>query len=179
VARINQDQVISPQITLWSQQGSEVQQGTLMVIPIEESLIYVRPLYLRAQAGRIPELTRVIVAYQNRIVMDRTLDAAIAQLFGIDGARPQPATPRPSQPAEPGAAAEPAEAAGGASSLRSGPGRATRRRLGEVRRGNSATRRDSREDEALSESPCSMQIADGRWAIHWVIADRAIGALTD
>ena len=62
VARINQDQVISPQITLWSQQGSQVIQGTLMVIPIEESLIYVRPLYLRAQAGRIPELTRVIVA---------------------------------------------------------------------------------------------------------------------
>ena len=82
VARINQDQVISPQITLWSQQGSEVIQGTLMVIPIEESLIYVRPLYLRAQAGRIPELTRVIVAYQNRIVMERTLDLALARLFG-------------------------------------------------------------------------------------------------
>ena len=74
VARINQDQVISPQITLWNQQGSQVIQGTLMVIPIEESLIYVRPLYLRAQAGRIPELTRVIVAYQNRIVMEPTLD---------------------------------------------------------------------------------------------------------
>jgi uncharacterized membrane protein (UPF0182 family) len=82
VARINQDQVISPQITLWSQQGSQVIQGTLMVIPIEESLIYVRPLYLRAQAGRIPELTRVIVAYQNRIVMEPTLDQAIARLFG-------------------------------------------------------------------------------------------------
>jgi uncharacterized membrane protein (UPF0182 family) len=97
VARINQDQVISPQITLWSQQGSEVIQGTLMVIPIEESLIYVRPLYLRAQAGRIPELTRVIVAYQNRIVMDRTLDAAIAQLFGSE----TPRSPRP-----PGSTAE-------------------------------------------------------------------------
>jgi uncharacterized membrane protein (UPF0182 family) len=83
VARINQDQVISPQITLWSQQGSQVIQGTLMVIPIEESLIYVRPLYLRAQAGRIPELTRVIVAYQNRIVMEPTLDQAIARLFGV------------------------------------------------------------------------------------------------
>ena len=82
VARINQDQVISPQITLWNQQGSQVIQGTLMVIPIEESLIYVRPLYLRAQAGRIPELTRVIVAYQNRIVMEPTLDIAIARLFG-------------------------------------------------------------------------------------------------
>ena len=82
VARINQDQVISPQITLWNQQGSQVIQGTLMVIPIEGSLIYVRPLYLRAQAGRIPELTRVIVAHQNRIVMEPTLDRALARLFG-------------------------------------------------------------------------------------------------
>jgi uncharacterized membrane protein (UPF0182 family) len=82
VARINQDQVIAPQITLWNQQGSQVIQGTLMVIPIEQSLIYVRPLYLRAQTGRIPELTRVIVAYQNRIVMEPTLDLAIARLFG-------------------------------------------------------------------------------------------------
>src|SRR5688572_32073964 len=53
-ARINQDQVISPQITLWNQQGSEVIQGTLLVIPIEESLIYIRPLYLRAAGGQIP-----------------------------------------------------------------------------------------------------------------------------
>jgi uncharacterized membrane protein (UPF0182 family) len=92
VARINQDQVISPQITLWNQQGSQVIQGTLMVIPIEESLIYVRPLYLRAQAGRIPELTRVIVAYQNRIVMEPTLDQAIARLFGQAESAP-PTTP--------------------------------------------------------------------------------------
>jgi uncharacterized membrane protein (UPF0182 family) len=108
VARINQDQVISPQITLWSQQGSEVIQGTLMVIPIEESLIYVRPLYLRAQAGRIPELTRVIVAYQNRIVMDRTLDAAIAQLFGTEGARPAPAPPPRTEPTQGAVEAAPA-----------------------------------------------------------------------
>ena len=63
--------------------------GTLMVIPIEESLIYVRPLYLRAQGGRIPELTRVIVAYNNQIVMEPTLEAALARLFG--GAPPTPA----------------------------------------------------------------------------------------
>ena len=107
VARINQDQVISPQITLWSQQGSEVIQGTLMVIPIEESLIYVRPLYLRAQAGRIPELTRVIVAYQNRIVMDRTLDAAIAQLFGTDGPRPAASPPPRPETAQAGPEPEP------------------------------------------------------------------------
>ena len=80
-ARINQDQAIAPQITLWNQQGSEVIQGTLLVIPIEESLIYIRPLYLRSQGGRIPELKRVIVAYRNKIVMEGTLDEALERLF--------------------------------------------------------------------------------------------------
>jgi uncharacterized protein len=82
VARINQDQLISPQITLWNQQGSQVIQGTLLVIPIEESMLYIRPLYLRAAGGRIPELNRVIVAYQNQIVMEETLDRAIDRIFG-------------------------------------------------------------------------------------------------
>ena len=82
VARINQDQMISPQITLWNQQGSQVTWGTLMVIPIEESLIYVRPLYLRGAGGRIPELTRVVVVYQDQIVMEQTLEGALARLFG-------------------------------------------------------------------------------------------------
>ena len=88
VARINQDQEISPQITLWNQQGSEVIQGTLLVIPIEEALLYIRPLYLRASGGRIPELKRVIVAYQNRIVMEETLDQALTRLFGSAPAAP-------------------------------------------------------------------------------------------
>ena len=87
VARINQDQMISPQITLWNQQGSQVTWGTLMVIPIEESLIYVRPLYLRGAGGRIPELTRVVVVYQDQIVMEQTLEASLARLFG-GGAAP-------------------------------------------------------------------------------------------
>ena len=82
VARINQDQDISPQLTLWNQQGSEVIQGTLLVIPIEEALLYIRPLYLRASGGRIPELKQVIVAYQNQIVMRATLDQALDELFG-------------------------------------------------------------------------------------------------
>jgi uncharacterized membrane protein (UPF0182 family) len=86
-ARINQDQVIAPQITLWNQQGSEVIQGTLLVIPIEESLLYIRPLYLRAAGGRIPELKRVVVAYRNSIVMEETLEAALAQLFPTSGPR--------------------------------------------------------------------------------------------
>ena len=86
-ARISQDQVIAPQITLWNQQGSEVIQGTLLVIPIEESLIYIRPLYLLAAGGKIPELKRVIVAYQNQIVMEETLDEALSRLF--PGGRPR------------------------------------------------------------------------------------------
>ena len=91
VARINQNQEISPQITLWNQQGSEVIQGTLLIIPIEEALLYVRPLYLRASGGRIPELTRVIVGYQNQIVMEETLDLALDQLFGYGaGTAPSP-----------------------------------------------------------------------------------------
>ncbi len=106
-ARINQDQTISPQITLWNQQGSEVIQGTLMVIPIEESLIYIRPLYLRSAGGKIPELKRVIVAYKNQIVMAETLDAAITQIFrpgAAAAAEGRPAagpSPGPSAPASP------------------------------------------------------------------------------
>jgi uncharacterized membrane protein (UPF0182 family) len=92
VARMNQDQTISPQVTLWNQQGSQVIWGTLMVIPIEESLIYVRPLYLRGEGGRIPELRRVLVAYGNDIVMAETLDDALARLFdGRRRAAPAPA----------------------------------------------------------------------------------------
>ena len=91
-ARISQDQVIAPQITLWNQQGSEVIQGTLLVIPIEESLLYIRPLYLRAAGGRIPELKRVIVAYQNQIVMEETLDEALGRLFPAAAASARRAT---------------------------------------------------------------------------------------
>ena len=88
--RINQDQVISPQITLWNQQGSEVNWGTLLVIPIEESLLYVRPLYLRSPEGKIPELKRVIVAYQSKIVMADTFTQALVQIFGQEVASALP-----------------------------------------------------------------------------------------
>ena len=74
--------------------------GDLLVIPIEESLLYVQPLYLQAEGGRIPELKRVVVAYQNQVVMRETLDEALAELFG--GSRSdaerlsrQPQLPRP------------------------------------------------------------------------------------
>jgi hypothetical protein len=84
VARINQDAEVSRQISLWDQRGSKVIQGTMLVIPIEESLIYVRPLYLKADAGKIPELKRVIVGYEDTIAMERTLEEALAKIFGED-----------------------------------------------------------------------------------------------
>lgn len=82
IGRINQDAEVSRQISLWDQRGSQVIQGPLLVIPIEESLIYVRPLYLKADTGKIPELKRVIVAYENKIAMEETLETALAKIFG-------------------------------------------------------------------------------------------------
>lgn len=83
IGRINQDAEVSRQISLWDQRGSQVIQGPLLVIPIEESLIYVRPLYLKAETGKIPELKRVIVAYENKIAMEATLEAALSRIFGV------------------------------------------------------------------------------------------------
>src|SRR5688572_31210379 len=88
VNRINQDTEVSRQVALWNQGGSEVIRGELLVIPIEESLLYVQPLYLRSQGGRIPELRRVIVAHENRVAMDATLEAGLRRLFAGDGSLP-------------------------------------------------------------------------------------------
>jgi hypothetical protein len=86
-ARINQDSYISQQLTLWGQRGSEVIRGSLLVIPIEKSLLYVQPLYLAAsdKAG-LPELRRVIAAYENDVVMEENLELALRRLFGAKAA---------------------------------------------------------------------------------------------
>jgi len=80
-SRIDQDAVISQQLTLWNQGGSQVIRGSLLVIPVESSLLYVQPLYLEAARGGLPELKRVIVAFGNAIVMEETLDTALQQIF--------------------------------------------------------------------------------------------------
>jgi uncharacterized protein len=91
--RINQNTEIARQVSLWDQRGSQVIRGDLLVIPIKESVLYVQPLYLRAEGGRIPELKRVVVAYQNQVVMRETLEEGLAELFGATaGPRPQPST---------------------------------------------------------------------------------------
>ncbi|MBP1727801.1 MAG: hypothetical protein H6Q56_174 [Deltaproteobacteria bacterium] len=81
-ARINQDSFISQQLTLWSQRGSEVIRGSLLVIPIEKSLLYVQPLFLAADKAGLPELKRVIVAFGDEVVMEENLELALQRLFG-------------------------------------------------------------------------------------------------
>ena len=99
VNRMNQDTEVSRQISLWDQRGSEVIRGELLVIPIEESLIYVQPLYLRAQGGRIPELKRVVVAHESRVAMEETLEAGLERLFGdMPSAAPLATTTRTETP---------------------------------------------------------------------------------
>ena len=86
VNRINQDTEVSRQVTLWDQRGSEVVRGELLVLPLEGSLIYVQPLYLRAEGGRIPELKRVVAAEEGRVAMGESLDEALAGLYGTSSA---------------------------------------------------------------------------------------------
>lgn len=74
--------MISQQLTLWQQRGSNVIRGSLLAIPIEKSILYVESLYLAAANGQLPELKRVIVAYGNTIAMEETLDLALQKIFG-------------------------------------------------------------------------------------------------
>ena len=101
-ARINQDTEISQQLTLWNQQGSQVIRGNLLVIPIEQSLLYVEPIYLRAEQGELPELKRVIVADNNQVVMQPSLEESLAAMFGKKqpSTAPDSETPVPSNLAQ-------------------------------------------------------------------------------
>ena len=85
-ALINQNTYISQQLSLWNQMGSRVIRGNLLVIPIENSLLYVSPLYLRAEQGQLPELKRVIAAYGDHVVMKETLAEALSALFEASAA---------------------------------------------------------------------------------------------
>jgi len=94
-AQINQDAIISPQLSLWSQRGSSAIFGNMLVIPIKDSIVYIQPLYLQAEKTAIPELTRVIVVYADRVEMENTLQAALLKVFGQEsgGATPAGGTP--------------------------------------------------------------------------------------
>ena len=81
-ARISQDTSVSAQVTLWSQSGSKVTRGNLLIIPIEKSFLYVEPLYLLADQGQIPQLKRVIVSTATSVAMEENLGLALAKIYG-------------------------------------------------------------------------------------------------
>lgn len=93
--RIDQDTVISPQLTLLGQQGSRVLRGNLMTIPVENAILYVEPIYIQASGGEnnLPEVKKVVVSYQNEIVMADSLELALAQIFDIQATSPSITTP--------------------------------------------------------------------------------------
>jgi uncharacterized membrane protein (UPF0182 family) len=81
-ARINQDPAVASDLALWSQQGSKVTRGRLLVIPLQNSLLYVEPIYQTATGAQLPELRRVIVAFGDQIGFEPTLDGALKDVFG-------------------------------------------------------------------------------------------------
>jgi hypothetical protein len=116
-ARIDQDPEISAQLSLWSQRGSQVIRGNLLVIPMEQALLYVEPLYLQAETGQIPELARVILASGENVVMAETLGDALVQLMGAEaGGLVDAAGERPPEETGEAAAGQPSPGEDGAAS---------------------------------------------------------------
>ena len=96
--RIDQDAEISSQFTLWDNQGSVVIKGDMLVVPIEDSIVYIQPIFLEAEGGGIPEFRRVIVVYRDQVEWAETLDGALELVFG-DGVGEEPT--EPGEPTEP------------------------------------------------------------------------------
>ncbi|HLH00424.1 MAG TPA: UPF0182 family protein [Bryobacteraceae bacterium] len=94
-ARINQDQNISKDLTLWNQQGSQVLRGQMLALPIEHTFLYVEPIYIQASQAKMPQLKKVALAMGNNLVYADTYEQALAQLAG------ESAPPPPSQPEQP------------------------------------------------------------------------------
>lgn len=99
-SRIDQDPEISKQLALWDQKGSSVIRGNLLALPLAGNFLYVEPIYLQSdKGGSIPEMKRVVVAYQDHLVMTETLNLALTQLFGetaLTGTAPEPGQTAPS-----------------------------------------------------------------------------------
>ncbi len=87
-SRLDQDTEISRQLSLWNQRGSRVIRGNLLVVPIDESILYVEPIYLQAEASEFPELKRVAAALGDKVVMEETLEEALNSLLGEEVSKP-------------------------------------------------------------------------------------------
>jgi hypothetical protein len=98
-ARINQDQNISKDLTLWNQQGSQVLRGQMLVLPINHTFLYVEPIYIQASQAKMPQLKKVALAMGNNLVYSDTYAQALAQLAGEKLPPPPEQTAAPSRPA--------------------------------------------------------------------------------
>ncbi|MBI5282436.1 MAG: UPF0182 family protein, partial [Candidatus Solibacter usitatus] len=103
-ARINQDQNISKDLTLWNQQGSQVLRGQMLVLPVENTLLYIEPIYIQASEARMPQLKKVAIAMGNRLFYADTYEEGLAELAGLqtrttpaDKAAPAAAAPSAAQ----------------------------------------------------------------------------------
>ncbi len=109
-ARIDQDPQISAQITLWNQSGSKVVRGNLIVVPVQNSIIYLEPIYLQSTGSAIPEFTKVVLASPTKVVWaDSLKEALTALLAGTGGTTPEPS---PSPGGSPGPTATPRPTSG-------------------------------------------------------------------
>ena len=92
-ARINQDQNISKDLTLWNQQGSQVLRGQILVLPIDNSFLYIEPIYIQASQASMPQLKKVALAMGNRLAYADTYDQALSQLISSLGGTQASALP--------------------------------------------------------------------------------------
>jgi uncharacterized protein len=121
-ALIDQDQVISKDLTQWNQQGSQVVRGQVVILPIENTFLYMQPLYIQSQSARLPQLKKVVVAMGKRLIYRDSYQEALAELSG--GTYQAPAAPVAAAPATPA----------GAPAAEPPPLPATDSRIGEIRR---------------------------------------------
>jgi uncharacterized membrane protein (UPF0182 family) len=98
-ARINQDQNISKDLTLWNQQGSQVVRGQTLVLPVDDTFLYVEPIYIQATEARMPQLKKVVLAEGNTLIYSDTYEQALAQLSGAARAVAQTALAQAPTPA--------------------------------------------------------------------------------
>ena len=110
-ARIDQDPLISSQVTLWNQSGSQVVRGNLIVVPVQDSIIYLEPIYLQSTGSAIPEFTKIVVASPTKVVWGDTLEQALRLLLEGSGPAPSP-SPSPGATPQPGASPTPSPTSG-------------------------------------------------------------------
>ncbi len=105
-SRINQDQTISQLVTLWNQQSSKVTWGNLLIVPLENSILYVKPLFMESSRSQQAELKKVVMVYEDQVAIGDNLADTIAKLNVTPGQSSAAANP-PVQPAQPTQPAQP------------------------------------------------------------------------